>query len=220
MSLSLTVVTHTNSRHPRDASACLASVQAALIERCRHVVIPLDTDLDGFIAARYAAMQLDEVVAFVDDDDTIAPDALRLCLAALEGNSLGVAFTDCMVQCADGIARQGLACPTYNELLRYPAAMHHLVAVRSEYVTARSLALAQQHGCGIEWIMKAEAALTQGAVHIPYIGYYYVKHPQQQQLSGQAEVRQRFVKAVKPIGTELKAWARFEGAIVDYHPDL
>lgn len=217
MSLSLTVVTHTDPRRARDLGPCLASVQAALTPACRHVVIPLAAETeDAFFAARYAALQLGEVVAFVDDDDTISPDALRLCLEALADNTLGVAFTDCMIVCTDGVARRAPPCRDYQAICRSPSALHHLAAIRTAYVSDRCLRLARQYQCGIEWLMKAEAALSQGAVRIPHIGYYYVNHPQQQQRTGNPAIRQRYSEAIKPLGEVLAGWARWQGEIGVY----
>lgn len=216
MPLSLTVVTHSNVNYQRDTSRCIASVRAALTGACKHVVIPLVTDNNGFMQARYDALKLGDVIAFVDDDDTITPDALALCLDALNKYPVGVAFTDCTIVCADGQERRAAPCQGYGDIASRPSALHHLVAIRTSAVTPRALALAQQYGCGIEWIMKAEAALTQGAVHIPKVGYHYVRNLPTPQRSRSDAISQAYRAGIGPIGEVLKGWTVVTGGILEY----
>lgn len=207
--MKLTVVTHTNVRYARDISRCVASVKAALTPECSHVVIELDVDYDGFVEARYKALKLGEAIAFVDDDDYITPDALRLCLQALNQGDPGLVFTKELSHFPDKSTSLGLQCPDYRTISSSPSAIHHLAAIRTEAVTDRSLDLAKKHGCGIEWVMKAEAAIFHGAVHIPKIGYHYVRHPGQTT----CQVVDLHRKGIKPIAEELRAWRGHTGLI-------
>ncbi len=147
-------------------------------------------------------MRLADIIVFVDDDDYISKESLSLCVAAMADNDVGLAYTRERVLRNDGFHCLNYLCRNYEDIYRSPSAIHHMAAVRSSAVTERSLALAAKWGCGIEWIMKAEAALTQGAIHIPHTGYFYVQHP------GQVShvVGKQFTKAIKPIGDAFRSW--------------
>lgn len=207
--MSLAVVTHTNVRWRRDLTRCVKSVADALPANSKHIIIELDTDYDGFIEARYEAMGFADIIVFVDDDDYISKQSLELCLAALNETQAGMAYTREMTVFSDGLQRLGPTCTHYADFARSPSAIHHMAAVRSSAVTERSIALARCYGCGIEWIMKAEAALTQGAVHVPHVGYFYVQHPEQVSRG----ISERFARAIKPIGDELRSWRGRTGLI-------
>lgn len=207
--MKLSVVTHTNLRYARDISRCVDSVKAALTPECTHVILELDVDHDGFIEARYEALKLGEAIAFVDDDDYITPDALRLCLQALSQGNPGVVFTKELSHFPDRSTSLGMSCPSYETICSSPSTMHHLAAFRTAAVTNRSIELARENGCGIEWIMKAEAAIFHGAVHIPEIGYNYVRHPGQTT----CQVVDLYRKGIKPISEELRAWRGHTGLI-------
>ena len=207
--MTVAVVTHTHEHWQRDMTRCVNSVDAALPDGCEHIVIGLDTDYDGFIEARYAALKLADIIIFVDDDDYISPESIRLCLAALAATDAGLAYTRESLVFSDGNQLNSAVCTHYEAISRSPSAIHHMAAIQSSAVTERSIILAREYGCGIEWIMKAEAALTQGAIHIPHTGYYYVQH--QGQVSH--AVSERFAKAIKPISDELRSWRGRTGSI-------
>ncbi|TAL44120.1 MAG: hypothetical protein EPN89_14585 [Methylovulum sp.] len=199
--MTVAVVTHTHEHWQRDMTRCFNSVAAALPDGCEHIVIGVDTDYDGFIEARYAALQLADIIIFVDDD-YVSPESITLCLAALAATDASLAYTSEMLVFNDGNRLASAVCTHYEAIPRSPSAIHHMAAIRSSAVTERSIILAREYGCGIEWIMKVEAALTQGAIHIPHMGYYYVQHPRQVSHA----VGKRFAGAIKPIGEEIQSW--------------
>ncbi|MBT9097479.1 glycosyltransferase family 2 protein [Methylovulum psychrotolerans] len=215
MSLSLAVVTHTCRAWGRDIRPCLESVKAALPDKAQHVVIALGEDNDAFIKARYEALALAEVVAFVDDDDTVEPDALRLGLAALAQSGAGVAFTNEVKTFADGseIRHHKAGC-TYEMATDSQGIIHHLALIRTAAVSGLSFGLASRYGVDSEWVMKTEAALLHGAVHVPMFGYRWTQHAHQHHcLSDQVEKR---THSREKISAAMRLWGGNRGVIPVY----
>lgn len=172
----LTVVTHTQFQRPELLERCKTSVAAALPPHCYHAVIECNGD---WAQARYDAMQLDEFVAFVDDDDTIHPDALRLCLDAIQNFNCGLAVTDqAMVDLEGNVIRNLVGPKSYRGITLHPRTAHHLCVIRTAVIDRGPLELHQQFGLGIDWFLKGCAALGHGAVHVPMIGYQWTQHPE------------------------------------------
>lgn len=173
--MSLTVVTHTRGDRMEMLNRCKASVAAALPPGGKHVIVPCYHD---WAEARLAAMKLDEFVAFVDDDDTVHPDALRHCLAAIQEHNAGVACTNEATVRLDGsIIHEHRKVKVYPAVLLSPRTLHHLCLIRTECVGEQALEIHHKYGMGVDWFIKAGAAFTGGAVHVPMTGYYWTQHP-------------------------------------------
>lgn len=200
----LTVVTHTNPSSGRDISKCVESVKAALPPHSRHLII--DTEPSVFREARYEAMQHDEVVVMVDDDDHISPDSLKLCLQALNDTGAGLAFTYEVMVRRDGTQICNQRRVSYSMMTNHPQVVHQLCAIRTSCVTSRSIETARRyHGLGIEWIMKTEAGIFHDAVQIPIKGYFWVQHPGQLHLTNSWQEGVRL--NLKAVSTEMRAWS-------------
>lgn len=170
----LTVVTLTRNERPELLARCKESVRAAMPPGGTHCVIEC---LDDFANARFAASQLDEFVAFVDDDDTIHPESLRLCLSALRSTGVGLAVTnEIMVDIQGKMIQHFRGEKRYGAISVHPRTVHHLCMFRSGAVDRKALDLDSQFGIGIDWFIKASAALQYGAVHVPIDGYSWTQH--------------------------------------------
>ncbi len=214
--VTLTVVTHTMKSWNRDLSKCIQSVKDALPSNSKHVIIELDDGLDyaGFQELRFEALKLGEVIVFVDDDDYISKDSLTLCMQALNSVKAGIAFTDEVRMGDKGIEKVNKYSATYDMISIHPQVIHHMTAIRTCAVTDRAIKLAQKHECGIEWIMKAEAALTMGAIYVPINGYYWVQHDAQ--YSKSTELQEKYRSSMTQIGIELRTWGNKTGDIPTY----
>lgn len=172
--MTLTVVTHTRFDRLELLEKCKASVAAALPPGANHVVIPC---YDNWAQARLDAMQLDQFVAFVDDDDTVHPLALKYCLDAIQQHNAGVACTNEATVRLDGsIIHEHKRVKMYGGIPVSPRTIHHLCLIRTERVDPRALDLHDKYGMGADWFIKASAALRGGAIHVPMIGYYWTQH--------------------------------------------
>jgi hypothetical protein len=178
----LTVVTFTKNDRPEMLDRCQAAVALALPAGATHKVIEC-LDPTKFQQLRYDAVQSDDFVAFVDDDDFVDATSLSMCLKALQNSNAGVAFTAHRMVDPTGVEIQRFDFPSmkvpYMSITQHPRVAHHLVMYRKSAVTQKSLDLANQFGMGIEWFMTAEAALTAGAVYVPVVGYSWTYHGKQ-----------------------------------------
>jgi hypothetical protein len=170
----LTVVTLTRNERPNLLARCKESVKAAMPAGGKHCVIEC---LSDFANTRFMASQIDEFVAFVDDDDTIHPDSLKLCLLALKSTGFGLAVTNEIMVNLEGKLIQHLRGEkSYGGISKHPRTIHHLCVFRSNAVDHKALELNTQFGIGIDWFIKASAALKYGAVHVQIDGYSWTQH--------------------------------------------
>lgn len=206
MGLGLTVVTHTRcSRNNNRLLICEESVKNALPVGAVHKIIELgDVTTAEFASARCDAINCNDVVIFVDDDDYISPNSLHYCMHVMNTLSPGVVFTDEVFVRTDGMCITRQHATTYSELISNPGAIHHMVAIQSRYVTNKSLDLATKYGCLAEWCMTAEASITALAKHISHDGYYWVQHANQQH--NNPTVSNIHASCVDLISKELTTW--------------
>lgn len=210
--MSLTVITHTCKSWNRDITKCLDSVKEALPKNAKHLIIELDKDdsYEKFQEARFNSIKFDEVVVFVDDDDYISKDSLKLCLQALEETGAGLAFTDEVIIGLNGKEQHNSRHVNYDMIKCSPQVIHHMSMMRTSAVGSRSIELARKHKCGIEWIMKADAA-SKGAIHVPIDGYFWVQH--REQYSKTLKWQEAFRNNIHLIGKELSNWNTLTGKI-------
>lgn len=169
--MSLTVITHTRYDRPQLLERCIESVARGLPANATHRVIACR---DNWAKARVDAARSDQYVAFVDDDDTIDPTALQICLDALEATGAGIAFTDEATVDIDGnILSVHTGVREYSQQTVSPRAIHHLCVIRGDAVDPRAIRLHNKHGMGADWFIKTSAAFQRGAVHIPMTGYFW-----------------------------------------------
>lgn len=179
----------------------MASVQAALQPGDRHLVL----ETDQFNQARAEALALGSHVAFVDDDDHIAPSALRLVRAALERTDAACVFTDeLLVDEAGTVLFRNEGPRTRFDLVVGPRRIHHLTVLRSNAVHSSCLALAERHGgIGFDWLSTASAACV-SVVHVPAAVYSWVQHPGQMVRSVRHEEQHRHHHAT--LSRQIREW--------------
>lgn len=173
----LSIITHTDRLRLSFLERCKRSVAEGLKPGMIHRVIP------GFTSwtQRYTDSQCDEFVAFVDDDDTIHPDALDKCLKAIIETGAGIAFTnEASVKSDLTVIRVHDERKHYESIRVLPRALHQLAVMRCSAIDPRCVDVHNEIGYGIDWFMKASAALVHGAVHVPMTGYYWTIHENSQ----------------------------------------
>lgn len=115
-----------------------------------------------------------EYVAFLDDDDTLEPSAIEHCMAAIAANPMaGMIATDENVMTFDGSEkRRAIITKSYLNVTFTPRSMHALCVMKKSAIDLEgAMAIHAKFGMGIDWCLKASAALRAGAVHIP-VGLY------------------------------------------------
>lgn len=215
MSLGLTVVTHTDVTLNRDISRCLKSVQDALPKGAEHLVIESDGDYSKFVKLRQDAMLLNDIVIFVDDDDYILPDSLQNCVDALSNTDVGIAFTK-EAKVFDNRCEINKAPTNVSSIISSPTIVHHMTAYRTKYITNRSTELIKKLKISPEWILKVDAALNAGAVHIPKVGYCWVQGQVQNHKS--YDYRKTFSKTLFKMHDEFRSWISVNYQIQIWNP--
>lgn len=181
MKLTVSTLTAGNRAHWLDE--CRESVRTGLPQGAEHVVhtIPVGAD---FQLERWAATMAagDGYVAWVDDDDLVTPDALRMCVQALDETGAGIAFTH-----EDRIDEFGAPVPSSpqrpisrRDVAMHPRQLHHLAVIRLQCLDPEVLRIAVEIGIGIEWLMRAWCALKHGAIQVPLVGYHWRQHDTQE----------------------------------------
>lgn len=169
----LTIVTCTANIRPEFRKKCIDSVAAALRPGDEHVII---NTLD-YRSAKVDALRHHEFVAFVDDDDFIEPDSITNCMTAISESGVAVAFTNEVIEDVNGkFISSNTSRRRWMDITISPIGMHHLCVFNTSHVSPDVQELDRKFGIGIDWFMKTSAALSGGAIHVPKVGYHWVKH--------------------------------------------
>lgn len=210
----LTVVTHTRHERPDLLERCKTSVLAGLPSGADHRIIPC---YSNFEQARYDAALLNEFVAFVDDDDYIDPRALQLCLDALNETGAGLAVTNEVIVNIEGRELfPNRAAKTYAGIGIHPRTAHHLSVMRRSCIDEGVLELSSKFNLGTDWLLRANAALVGGAIHVPIDGYFWTRH-EHQHTAHHVEHNQQYSKKMSAMGDAIrKMWRRPDGPVPIY----
>lgn len=175
-------------------------------------------DHKNFAAMRMASATVDEYVCYVDDDDYIHPDALKVCLKALQTTDATVAFTHEVVVTESGqICQVRNARRTWEQAIAHPRTIHHLTMWKSSAVDGKALALDAKYGCGIDWFIKVGAALKGDALHVPIDGYSWVQHRHSMTATRIGNIHYR----MEEMSNDIKAtWGDRKGLIAQFTKDL
>jgi hypothetical protein len=177
----ITIITFTAGRRPKLLRRCIESVNSAKSDIDRHLII----ETQEYIQSKKEIMNIPGFITFVDDDDYIDRDAINVSRLALEKFNVGACFTYEKVQ-ADPLSDfvfndyTNNGAKSYSEICLSPSGIHHLVVFNSKYCHADCFKLQDKFSCGIDWLLKASAALQGGCVKVPTIGYYWNQHSVQE----------------------------------------
>ncbi len=199
----LAVITFSMPDRVQELERCKASVQRAIEGLdAVHVILPAVKPAQ-FMQARLDSFKLGyEFIAIVDDDDLVHPDAIRQCLFALEASAAGVAFTDERLVRPDGsVLAERTGARKYEDLFSTPWRFHHLTVYRCSALPKIELGKVAEKVGGIEWLTIAGCALTNGAVHIPQIGYDWTMHARQLHLGVHQDIEAVKAIAAPWVGT-------------------
>jgi len=217
----LTAITFTAGNRIPWLRQCSASIAKQRFEGLQHVVVDCHLKSD-WLGLRLKVLDLDNFVAFVDDEDIVMNDSLALCLRALEQTGCGVAFTRQRLMSADGEIGHvyGMPPPTLADIVRMPQGIHHLAVMRRDAIDMgqlREVAQHLPHGAGIDWAIRANAAALGGAVHVPIDGYGWRRHPGQWHHS--KEWKEAFQSGLPRLRETMLSWFKSPGdRIATWHP--
>lgn len=175
--MTLTVITHTKFERPELLERCKASVAAALPPDARHLVIECE-DRETWARRRVQDAREHDIIAFVDDDDYVHPDAFKLCLKAMEQTGLGSACTDEVeVDLAGKHIQRAFGEKTYYTSTLHPRVIHHVCMMRSKLIDERCSKFHTEFGgVGVDWFIRQSVVQQHGCVHVPIDGHFWTQH--------------------------------------------
>lgn len=189
----------------------LASVARELPFGMQHVVVHSSGGAAAWNRDLWDACQGADAVAIVDDDDLVLPGAIAACLAALQSAGVGLAFTDeeevdeAGHHLCDGVRRGR----TLMDLAMHPRCVHHLAIFRPEHAPWEALALANECGRGLDWLLRAAAGLRGGAVRVPMLGYQWRRHAGQDSSTDGGT----YTRAMPALRQMTRSWLRYDAPI-------
>ena len=229
----LTIITHTRGTRAPWFDECVASVKKFLPDNAVHQIEVLgELSNEDYLLKRWDSIPDSGYFCFVDDDDVIVNDSLRLCVEALESTGAGCAFTAQSIINHDGsvvnppsgssVKSDGslyIQPVRYFESTVHPQVIHHLCVMRRDAIdTKLCKEMTNRYGVGGEWIMKSSAALIHGAIQVPIVGYYWRHHNNNQ--SRNPEFKDGFVKKIGLLGRDLARLQQHQGFIPQYTRNL
>lgn len=191
------VITHTLG--DRDISRTCNSVAAALQPGCEHIIIPCKAN---YAQERYRSLKLAKFVAFVDDDDTLHPEALIWAQRALKLGYTFVVTNEVLVNENQEIIREVTTKKTYQGITAHPRVAHHLCVIEGSTVDPWVVDLHKEYSVGIDWAIKASAASRGNIVHIPQGLYNWTQTPD----SMNQREREVYSKVMPEISQKLRSF--------------
>jgi glycosyltransferase involved in cell wall biosynthesis len=169
------VVIHTTGERPELLQRAQDSIDYGQIV----VINNPPNDIHALGLARLKALDLDEYIAFIDDDDYVFPGALKQCVDAMKDSNVGVVFTDEQIVDINGKVLAGGHPRTvsYSDIYMSPTFVHHIALIRTDAVDRKIINdINKFNGIAADWLIVASALFNKGAIHIPTVGYAWTHH--------------------------------------------
>lgn len=157
---------------------CTQSVARACarLPGSKHIILETPTR-ELWARSRIEEAQKHEFVTFVDDDDFIAEDSLRLSYEAIMQTGLGSSIVNETQVDVDGnTIRETTGVRTYELAALHPQVVHNLCVVRGSLVDPRAFELHSAFGMGIDWFIRQSVVQRYGCVTVPIQGYFWTQH--------------------------------------------
>jgi hypothetical protein len=106
---------------------------------------------------------------------------------------------------------------TLRDIGMHPRSAHHLAVFRRDVVPDEVFGVAKREGIGLDWLMRASAAMLGGAVHVPMVGYHWRRHGTQFSKVTHAEP---YARAIPALRRYLRGLMQFDRVIKQYRKEL
>lgn len=216
------IVTHTKPRANVDPTISFNSVNAAIngLQNVEfHVIKNSCTTRQEYRDLRYDSLKLcapGDFITFVDDDDTVSLNSIRLCqLAVTQNPNIGLVFTKHHI--VEGNHRRIVEANavTYEMAMSHPVNVHHLVLMNAQYITDRSYNISNKYDFGEEWAMRVEVMQKAEARLIPIIGYNWNQHELQHSKQSRKDRDDPDTAAViRKMSQEFSTWEKKFGGVI------
>jgi hypothetical protein len=150
-----------------------------------HVIVDATSNdnLTGWNERIWEARLLADFVAFVDDDDLVENDSIAVLQRCVNETGADLAFTCERITTVYGrkhnlVDRMPHTTPTYANIAEQSMATHHLAFFRTALVGQEVMDAHKATGAPIDWLMRAAVASKGRAVHVPIVGYNWIRYPQ------------------------------------------
>lgn len=170
------------------------------MDGCKHKIVVCSKPTD-FNRLRYESSLCDEFVAFVDDDDVIAENALQICVDKLLIHDADLMFTDeyLLWEANESLTDGRRGRRTYEEIASSPIAAHHLVTYKSSMIQSLCLDMANEFNIGIEWFITNCCMRNGKTIHIPLALYTWTQRYNQHNKVNNILFNGQFSKMKKTI---------------------
>lgn len=209
--MNLTVITHTKFERPELLKRCQKSVDEALPLGAVHKIIHADSG-EEWVKSRLKSALEHEYVCYVDDDDYLHPDSLKLCMRAIQEYGLAAACTDEVeVDSSGTVLRRSNGEKSYFAAAIHPRVIHRICVLRGDLVDPRVVEFNNRFGVGIDWFICQSVVQPHGCVYVPIDGYFWTQH------SGQLTnlAQQRYNSQIREMSQLIRqTWpAQFSGLL-------
>lgn len=174
--MKLAVVTFTTGDRPGLLERCRESVNKNLPKNATHYIIQTK-GLHRYADARINSLNLGEYYTSVDDDDIVVNDSISKCFEAIQEYKASVSFTDeALVDLEGNILSTRDGIRTYEKLRTNELwMMHHLVMFKVSDIQNDVTKISGAVQGTDTWFARS-AMNTNGAIHVPIIGYHWTQH--------------------------------------------
>jgi hypothetical protein len=143
----------------------------------KHIVVETPTP-QAWAQSRMEHACSHEFVTFVDDDDFIAEDSLKLSFDAIIGSGMGSSIVnETQVDIEGKIIRETTGIRRYELATIHPQVVHNLCVIRGALADPRALELHNKFGMGIDWFIRQSVVQRYGCIAVPIQGYFWTQHP-------------------------------------------
>lgn len=181
--MTLKVLTYTRSESTPTLRQCESAIQAVMSQDMEHKVIVTNV-FEDWAKSKFREVMNSDHAVFVDDDDMVL-DALPEAYQVMLDNDVGIVCAPELI-----VKSRSLTIPTsfnksYDAVRYTPLELHHLCIINPKYVDKDLLVILEKRTnlVGVDWMIKASAALNGGAITLNRYGYRWnAAKPQPQEL--------------------------------------
>lgn len=169
--MTLKILTSTRGDKPNILAQCQAAVEAVKTHEMEHKILVTPV-FEEWARSKFREVLDSDFTAFVDDDDEVL-DALPEAFEVMKANDVGIVCAPEIIAYPRGHTINTSFNKSYEGVRECPLELHHLCIINPKYVDKDVLAILEKRTdlVGVDWMIKASAALNGGAITLNRYGY-------------------------------------------------